>query len=269
MNKRKHNQSGAAHLVLTVVIFLAIAGGVGYLFWNNVLNKQASAPDNSQKATTKESPAAVAVKMKQGQTVGFPVTVSWTYPETWTMKKEGVTAVDNKSDAAQSQLLTLTSPSKSIEVVYELYYNGGFGGSCVSLSEGGSDGNIQYFAKQQLNQASKSYFVDAIVDTYSYANGKNNLDGYSRISGLMKDDSGQLSNVKVGDSKCKIYMGTLMQLGTNPNINLSTQIRLNDVEKYDKDGSQIAIKDIQAIKDQYAKAEYKDAVKILLSTEIK
>lgn len=263
MYKHKQNQRGASHLFLVIIVLLAIAGGVGYLFWSNVINKSENKQDNNQKATIKESSDAKAVKMKQGQTVGFPVTVSWSYPETWSMKREGYEEIIKKGDQdTHGQMITLSSPSKGFEVVYNLYYNGGFGGACP-------EGDIQHIEKQKSDYLQNTYFINAIVDSYSFVNNKSTFEGYRYTSGLMKNDTGKLPNLKVGDKACEISFGNLMQLGTDPNISLQTRIGLNSIYKYDQEGSQIAIKDMQTIKDQYAKDEYKDAVKILLSTAVK
>lgn len=54
----KKRQSGSAHLVITVILVVSLLGALGFIYWQNFINKkdQAVTPSTSQSTTTPTNP---------------------------------------------------------------------------------------------------------------------------------------------------------------------------------------------------------------------
>lgn len=50
--EKRDSQTGGAHIVIVVVLALALVGGLGYVFWNNFLNKKEAAVAQSEAMPT-------------------------------------------------------------------------------------------------------------------------------------------------------------------------------------------------------------------------
>ncbi|MEO5949215.1 MAG: hypothetical protein ABIP74_02330 [Candidatus Saccharimonas sp.] len=84
-------------------------------------------------------------------------------------------------------------------------------------------------------------------------------------------DTDVANKVTVGDTACKVSgLEETIKLHTSPDIYLMrAQIRMKSIETTNQDDMVQPVKDMATIKAQYDSAEYKAAVKILLSTQVK
>lgn len=250
--------------LLAVLLLLVGVGIIGYTGWF-VYHSQQTADKNysSQPSSTQTATPTPKIPMVTGKIdAGFPVGVSWSYPQTWSLSKEGNAPTSSSDSIAET--MTLTSPSKGYAVVYEVAQNEGFGGRCDSSEPA----TIQYINRQNTLNLPKAIFVESIVDNYSAINDKYTLEGYRYSSALMNNVD-NVAKAKVGDTQCATYLQGPIKLSSNPDTYLMrAEVRLNNIEKTDKYGDVLPFKDAETIKSQYNSAEYKEAVKVLLSTQI-
>jgi|GEM_PF-5651761 len=73
--KSRHTQTGSAHVVIIIVLVIAVLGALGFIFWQNFLNKPAA----STTTTTTTKTTASDTTTYKNTDLGFSVD----YPSTW------------------------------------------------------------------------------------------------------------------------------------------------------------------------------------------
>ncbi len=245
---KKQSQNGSALLVIIIILVVAILGTLGFVLWQH-LKPAISSPVQS----TSENKIKPPVKLKTAQIdASFPAKLSWSYPETWTIKSEG-SGPAQPSDTT-TQKFTLTSPSTKYEVIYYVGLNGGLGGAC----EPGAD------VLQSIKIAAVSGFQKGVLleDTHGSPQ-----EGFTYSSGLFKNNSDVL-NAKAGDSVCNVYLRDVIPLTDDGKmVILAAQVDIKQFDSTDQYGpTKIYPKDATIIEKAFDDPEYKDAVNILLST---
>lgn len=86
------HRQGFAHLALVIVLAVALAGSLGFIFWQNVIKKAPAATDNtastqSTKTDTKHDDASATTteEVKNGTISGRAIYPSEGYPENFTV----------------------------------------------------------------------------------------------------------------------------------------------------------------------------------------
>jgi hypothetical protein len=250
--KRKYTD-GNIVLPIVIIIALVLIGILGYIFWTSGQQKT----DTTQKSeTTQSQDETDTITLQEGMLDNiFPTHVSWKYPETWTSAAAGPA----ESGGVTTQTVTITSPSGAYSVVYKGGMNGGIGGACIP---GDAVGTLQHVSKQDTETFKDAVFAEFIYDTYSIANSERTFEGYDYIAGLFKNDS-TLQATSVGDSYCNIYLKNTFALENNNGTMLfEAGIKIN--------APSISIPSSQTapITAAFDNEEYREAVKILLSTSI-
>jgi len=194
---------------------------------------------------------------------GFATNIAWSYPEGWTLSKTGAAPVSANESAGQK--ITLTSPSGAFQVIYDLNQGGGFGGACDTQ---GPD-KVRYVNRQSATNISTASFIEAITDGIDSTTGTDMPNGYLHISSLMSTDAA--NKVTVSDTACEVNgLERILKIHTDPYVYLmQAQIAMKSIDTTNQDGMIQPVKDMATIKAQYEATEYKDAVKILLSTQVK
>ena len=248
MNKQKQN--GSALAIIVIILIVAVIVALGFAVWQNSTVKDTSPTQSTP--SNQNSPVVPLRKFKTAQIDDtFPAKLSWIYPESWTIKSEG-SGPKNPSDTT-TQKFTITSPSSKYEVIYYVGINGGLGGAC----EPGSD-KLQLVESKPVTNFSKSIFLETI-------SGSSN--GYAYKSALYQNDTNTQS-ISEGDSMCKIYLRNVIPLTEDGNmVILAAEINIKQFDSTDRYGpTEIYPKDISTIEKTFLDSEYKDAVRILLST---
>jgi hypothetical protein len=120
----KNLQSGSAHLIVIIVLVVALLGTLGFVFWQNFINKSAA----SNTATTAEESSK-----KTGDQEEYCSTyekLCFDYPKTWSITGEA-TDIDQQS----SDSLTIKN-DKGDTVGTVLTGLSGLGGTCDSSAPG-------------------------------------------------------------------------------------------------------------------------------------
>ncbi len=82
MQKNK-SQTGSAHAVIIIVVIIALAGMLGFIFWNNFLKEKPTNDNNSQASQTEdEKPVNPYSGWKTYETI-TPSSLSFKYPSEW------------------------------------------------------------------------------------------------------------------------------------------------------------------------------------------
>lgn len=248
----KQNQNGSAAVVIIVILLVVIVGVLGFVLWQNLTTTGNKSAQDVSKNNDENEPV---VKSKTAQIdASFPANLSWTYPESWTIKSEGG-GPKNDSDTAV-QKFTLTSPNGRYDVIYNVGFNAGLGGSC----QPGGDA-LQSVGRTVVPGFEKSVFMEAIAEADK---------GFKYNSGLFQNNI-DVQNVKTGDSFCKIYLKNVIPLTEDGKmVILAAEVNIKELDSFDEYGpTEIYPNDISTIEEAFEDPEYKDAVKILLSTASK
>lgn len=240
--KRRIYEKGDVMAVVFAVLVVLLMTALGIIFYQNIVVK---------KTDTTSQPSGIDTSKQQTATadVAFLSDIyKMDHPSNW----EAVAKKPQADDKVQESSLTITSPDKTIQVVFRIF-EGGIGWSCDP-----EDGlKLRHYTvhTQSVKGLTKSplYLVEAMSD---YKDG-----GYRYDIGLAPD--GGMTHASIGDSHC-----TVMNLGTLTDIGLGGTA-VNAVAKIDfpklshvKD-SKVASMD--EIKDILSTDDYKTAVTILES----
>lgn len=87
MNKRT-SQSGFAHLVIVLVLALALVGALGFIFWQNFINKNSNSKtdDSSVVANKKDTNSTPTKKIEYKTFTTDKYNISFQYPSTWSVE---------------------------------------------------------------------------------------------------------------------------------------------------------------------------------------
>lgn len=223
--KNKHSQAGSAHLIIIIILAIALIGALGFVFWQNVIQKKTDVQDRV--VTTKTEPTAPATIAKQeialseiaaDNTLGTNLALK--YPNTWTMAHEttGKIAGDNLA----SEIYNITSPDSKV-IVNFIVSNGGFGGMCEKTA---GDEIIEINAEEIPNY-NAARFVSYYGSTYFFAGTQTN--------------SELIRAAKVGDSICNLGIpGFISPVKNSLGVsNMSTRVTINFTDIKDSSASSI------------------------------
>lgn len=105
MNKQK--QDGSAHIVAIVILIIALVGTLGFVFWQNFLNKKDSADNVAQTDnSSKESTSEVTTKTFTVDSITFDTLKSWS--------KEGESPIPSNDLIGSVKLL----PGEKLRTIY-------------------------------------------------------------------------------------------------------------------------------------------------------
>jgi len=82
MIKNSSHQKGSAHVVIIVILVVALLGALGFVFWQNFMNKDSKEESVKQTTTQTDSPKKVTYVTYQTDT--HPI--SFSYPSTWKLE---------------------------------------------------------------------------------------------------------------------------------------------------------------------------------------
>lgn len=256
--QEKRNQNGSAVVAIVIIIIVAILASLGFVLWRQ-LSKKTDMQSPVVKTEVLQTAKPETVQLKTAQIDNsFPIKLAWKYPSTWTMSMNGNGPI-NETDTT-TQTITLTSPSSNYQVIYRVGVNGGLGGSCSPTD---NPSTIQYISRQALPSFSQGVFVQAIEDGYTISLSGDGPRGYRDVSGIYNNNQ-KINDVRVGDSSCNIYLENVIHLSDQENMTL-LDAEIKVVDLYGTNA--YALSSIDPIKAAYQTSEYKDAIKIMLSTE--
>lgn len=248
-----HKQRGSTHLVLVVILVLALLGALGFIFWQNFVQKNGTNV-NQNESVSQTTKTIETVKLKTvAFNPAFGARLGFSYPENWSLERsiEGPIPLDGEKGIT-SETITVTSPSKNIYVKYQLGANGGLGGMCLPEESG----IISVLRQTPLANFSGNSFSENIA----HRDG-----GYRYFSGIMSDSS--LNNAKVGGSECALAYAEVIRLSEKDNITLmGASIHIKGLEK-NYDGATKDPAELSIIENKFQDDEYKQAKTVILSTE--
>lgn len=234
-------QTGSAHAVIIVLLVLALLGALGFVFYQNFIQK----PVDTIPTQTEESGKSVELTT---QRIAFGSKIyAVDYPAGWTV------ATETKSDG--SSAATLQNDDKTLRAKIDIN-SMEVSNSCDATSTRKVRFyNVSNKAITKLN-GSNAYMVEAMTDAIG--------GGYDYYIGLTQD--GGDTHAAVGDSYC-----TVTNVGAASRLVLSggavvhpTILATIDFPKLAA-GTDKRVKEMQQVKDVFARDDYTEAVKILES----
>lgn len=111
MVKNSSSQKGSAHVIIIVVLIVALVGTLGFIFWQNFIDKKPSVSSDGNKSQTSvdisdKTDPDLESQLYEDQTLSFK------YPQDWTV-------TDEVKD--EFPFWTLRSKDSSIEVTVSAY----------------------------------------------------------------------------------------------------------------------------------------------------
>ena len=249
----KRSNQGSAHVVIIIIIVLALLATLGFVFWQNFINKPKTeaATKTTSSSTASTSETTPVTYLDAGVTSNFPTPLTWKVPESWSIDSTGS---DPKSlDDSVVKTFTMTSPSGGYSVVYQIGLNNGAGGTC-----GPNTSTVEYISQKPIENLPQGRFVEAIDNNKPAS-------GYRYLSGIDQNTQ-DVMGTKVGDSNCLIGVGLVTLSQQHTYTLLSANIIIKDLS--DTSGSPKTIDSIETIKNAFNNKEYTEAVNMLLSTKL-
>jgi hypothetical protein len=146
MNK---NQSGSAHVVIIAVLAVTIIGALGFMFWQNIINKPTV-------ATTSTPSPAVSTKPALKSYCTPLEKLCFDYPHDWTVTSEDVNA---DTDGVDERFIIKDQAGKPwLRLATGL---NGIGGSC-----GNEDNSRVNIVKTHTTKITGSYLVNDVAKEY-------------------------------------------------------------------------------------------------------
>lgn len=248
---KKIQEQGSAHLVIIIILSLALLGLLGFVFFQNFMQKntnltvtnQISDQSSSTKTNTSDSEIALT-EIAADQIAGTNLAIK--YPKTWQITNTS-NAIPDGPETVYAERYIITSPNNDIKINL-LISNGGFGGTC----EDGDWDDIQYIEKEAVPKISNAEFIEYYFST-----------GY--FAGIHQNNK-STSPVKVGDSACKLGLsGSLMPVDNTKNIgNMALHLEM-EFPEIGHDGKT----SVEKFKEMIKTEDYKTAKRILKSLYVK
>lgn len=246
MNKSK--QQGSVHVAIIIILILAILGLLGYVFWQNFINKKEDLSNQTSSTSAETTKPEDTTKELKKLTInkGVGVDFSFSYPKDWSVERSY-----HEGSGRPSESVNLESPSGKFSVYY-LVGPGGVGGAC-NPDLAGKVGYVHSENIPGLSVASFSEIILKLGDKY----------GLTMAGAISKRSS--LPDVKVGDSGCRTYLIHFVDL-KEP---WTGQLIMNAKIGIDGGGSNSSYDSIEEITNIFNEKEYKEAKAIILSTVYK
>lgn len=165
MQKNK-SQTGSAHAVIIIVVIVALAGMLGFIFWNNFLKEKPKNDTNSQTSQTEaEKPADPYSGWKTYETIA-PSGLSFKYPSDWEFTPPTKEFVNNSGGKMNDLTLYSKKPQSETRNGAPLTTSQFM---CVNFTE--YTGDWQYSKQTYSNELSSESFLVAgtslLLNTYS------------------------------------------------------------------------------------------------------
>lgn len=238
--KNRFGQTGSAHLLVIVLVVVLLIGFLGFVFYQNFVNKPIVEQQNAE--------GQAVPSLKTTRFVYGDATYALDYPAGWSEA-----ALDPNSDVRD---MTITNSDRSVEVVLNVSA-GGLEGMCDT-----ADGlKVRYYTVSDWTNTKLTDQPLRLVETMTdYPGG-----GYKYIIGLSPE--GAETHASEGDSHCTVgYVGAasrvaIEQSGKVEKPTIIARIQFPQLP----DADEAHIKSMDVVKDIMKTDDYKSAIKILES----
>lgn len=120
--KRKITQAGSAHIIIIIVLVVALLGTLGFVFWQNFINKTDSNKSTDTSTVVKEEETSIdGLKTYVNQ----KYKLSFEYPSDWSVEVK-----DDESGGDLNYYRLFINDADGEQVAYLSAASGGVGGTC-------------------------------------------------------------------------------------------------------------------------------------------
>jgi hypothetical protein len=159
MNSSKPQNGSTAVVILVAVLVIVLISALGFIFWNNFINKPEPNELSLNEAQTKVEDDFKNIASEETFRTGLAIK----YPDNWSYKHI-FEYLDSNNMPAESNTLQdnpsgdttkLTSPSGDIVITLHAFANGGLGGTCENVP-----GTLSYIERDKIaNYPGVSYLA--------------------------------------------------------------------------------------------------------------
>lgn len=250
--KTKNSQTGSAHAIIIVILVLVLIGSLGFIFWQNFIQKKTEtiAKNTTPSTSTSKSTSAnkttptTEVALTEVAADNFTGTnLALKYPKTWQMTHESV----GPTFDVIIERYKISSPDNKILINFWIS-NGGFGGTCEDVA----GDELQYINKEALPSYSNAEYIEYYTPN-----------GY--FAGIRQNNM-SIDITKIGDSACNLGPGgSVLPVKNSKNIeNMALHLDIEFPEIGHKGASSV-----EKFKDIIKTNDYKTAKRIIHSIYIK
>ena len=254
-------QSGFVHLLIILLLVVALAGTLGFVYWQNFMQPKQTNVIDTNKSKDKTVTANEISINPSGKN---PITFS--YPKSWTIeqkKTDGIDTIHSVTDKYNgSDIVKISSPSGDIYISINNYVHpGGFGFEC---SEAETNKYVSLKPTALDSYSGYSYFEAIVHNTY---NNDYFYDSY------LADNSGKIALTDlISNGYCAAHaQNTVTRI---PYIDIDSpgeysvwNANIKSTDFLNSDGSTKNASDTTSINTLLNSAEFKTARDILLSAE--
>lgn len=248
--KNNNQQAGSAHAIIVIVLVLVLMGSLGFIFWQNFIQKKTdivakqNTPSTSKSTHSTNTPAIDEIALTEVASDNFTGTnLAIKYPKTWQVSHESIGPIYDIT----TEKYKISSPDNKILINFWTS-NGGFGGTCEDV-----DGDeLQYINKEDLSAFTNAEFIEYYFST-----------GY--FAGIHQNNI-STGSAKIGDSACNLGLsGALSPVKNSKNIdNMSLHLDIEFPEIGYSGASSV-----EKFKNIIKTDDYKTAKRIIHSIYIK
>lgn len=248
--KNNNQQAGSAHAIIVIVLVLVLMGSLGFIFWQNFIQKKTdivakqTTPSTSKSTPSTNTPAIDEIALTEIASDNLTGTnLAIKYPKTWQMSHESM----GPNYDIITEKYKISSPDNKILINFWTS-NGGFGGTCEDI-----DGDeLQYINKESLPRFTNAEYIEYYFST-----------GY--FAGIRQNNM-SIDTTKIGDSACNYGMsGAVLPVKNTKNIeNMALHLDMQFPEIGYKGASSV-----EKFKDIIKTDDYKTAKIIIRSIYVK
>lgn len=241
VDNTSNRQAGSLHAIIIAVLFVALMAALGIVFYQNFIVKK-------EVVVEKETP--VETKLEIARLAFNSDIYRLDYPDGW----NSVTT-KNAAQTPEGGTITIKNKSGTVQTSFTVS-EGGIGGTC-DPNDGLKIGYINVANVPVANLATVPVFL---VETITDSQGG----GYNYAIGLTPD--GGATHAVIGDSHCNVgYIGVASSVVIEQDKVVKPTIMANITFPKLQPKGDVAVKDMQQIKNLMKTDDYKTAVKVIES----
>lgn len=134
--RKSNHQSGSAHVVIIVILLLVIVGLLGFVFWQNFIDKKSTTSTTTTSTTTTATTTPEAtLKTYTESSYG----ISFQYPSDWSVKVTSDAPLNNNDGLASLELTVTDASGKAVANLSTAFQGGQICDNSVNIKLQTSD----------------------------------------------------------------------------------------------------------------------------------
>ncbi len=164
-------QSGSAHVIIVIVLVIALLGSLGFIFWQNFVNKTTNSDTIKTGDTSATNKTTKSEETKSDSNLGYVVVKEWGIK----IKSKLASEIEYKLDTKQALKVVDRTPQSTDELYEHITFTkkGGYGDLDCPDTQGGfyrekiASAKISSDSQENKNIGEYRYFSSNLESPYS------------------------------------------------------------------------------------------------------